>query len=104
MGAHCIPRQFRIAPLHRLKDALVMKLPALRAALDVENFDALFAQQSDDGIDQLKNQRIGCCLGQSEMEIKIRLDECRGILLGAVHDRDSLPQAGEIFIRYARGG
>ena len=64
MRAHRAPCHLGIAPLDRLENALVMDLSALWSAFHIEDSYALLAQQSDDGIDQRKNQRIRGRLGQ----------------------------------------
>src|SRR5208283_680743 len=68
MSAHCVARHLRVVALDRLENTLVMKLPTLRAAFDVEDFYTLLAQQSNNGIDQGQNQRIGRRFGQRQME------------------------------------
>ena len=52
MGLHGATRPRRIVALDGFEYAPVVILPALRAAADTENAQALFAQQTYDGIDQ----------------------------------------------------
>ena len=65
MRLHRRARTRRIVTLDRIQNSLVMMLAALRPAADAENPQALFAQQSDDGIDQRQNDGIGRRLGKS---------------------------------------
>ena len=79
MGLHGGTSLLRIVPLDRFENALVVILSALRAACDVENPQALFAQQSNNGIDQRQNNRVRRRLSERQMKIKIRFDESIGI-------------------------
>src|SRR5271154_2604193 len=58
MRAHRAPGHVGVVPLDRLKNAFVMNLSALWSAFHVEDSYALLAQQTDNGVDQGKNQRI----------------------------------------------
>ena len=58
MGAHRAPCHLGVAALDRLENALVMNLSALWSAFHIEDSYALLAQQSNDGINQRKNERI----------------------------------------------
>src|SRR5580704_7190154 len=87
MSAHRTTGRLRIATFYGLENALVMNLPALRAAFDVEDFHALLPQQADDGIDQRKNQRIRGRFRQGQVEIEIGLDVYLRISLRPVHHR-----------------
>jgi len=91
MSAHRAAGHLRIAPLHGLKNSFVMELPALRSTFDVKDFYPLFAQQSNNGIDQRKNQRIGSRLGQREVEVEVSFDEGPGISLSPIHHGNRLP-------------
>ena len=51
-----------------------MKLAALRSAVDIENPAALFAQETDNRIQQRKNKRISRRFRQRQMKIQIRFD------------------------------
>src|SRR6516162_7713252 len=62
---------FRIAPFYGGEDSLVMNLAPLRAPGNAEDAQALLAQDSDDRIEQGKNQWIGRTLGQGKMKIKV---------------------------------
>ena len=79
MGLHRGTRLLRIVPLDCFENALVVMLPALRAAFHPEDSQALFAQQSNDGIDQRKNNRVRRRLGERQVKIKIRFDKSVGI-------------------------
>ena len=52
MSLHCGTSLLRIVPLDCFENAFVVILPALWAASDAENPQALFAEQSNNGIDQ----------------------------------------------------
>jgi len=80
MRAHGAAGHLGIVPLHRLKNALVMDLSALRSALDIKDSYALLAQQSDDGIDQGKNERIRGRFRQCQMKVEIGFDVGLGSL------------------------
>src|SRR5947199_81187 len=60
MVAHRRAGALRIMRFGRRQDALVMKLPAFRAAIHAENSYALLPQNSYDGIEQRQHQGIGC--------------------------------------------
>ena len=64
----------------------------------MENPQALFAQQSNDGIDQRQNNRVRRRLGERQVKIKIRFDKSIGIPSRAVHDIKSLSHRREILI------
>jgi len=88
--AHGVAGRFGIAPLDRVENSLVMNLAALGTAGDFKDTQALFAQKSDDGVEQRKDQRVGRTFGQREVKVEIRFNVGVGILTGPVHDSDSL--------------
>ena len=59
-------------------------------------------QQSDNGIDEGKNQRIGGGLGQSQVKIEVGLDVDLGIFLRAIHHSDGFAHRREILIPVTR--
>ena len=74
MGAHGFPGALRIMMLDRIEDSLVMILPPLGTALDLEDPHPLFTEQSHDRIDQGKNQGIRRRFRQGQMKIEIGFD------------------------------
>src|SRR5579864_3057858 len=98
MGLHRRTRLLRIVPLDCFENTLVVILSALRAASDAEYPQALFAEQSNDGIDQRQNNRVRRRLGERQVKIQIRFDKRIGIPSRAVHDIKSLLHRREILI------
>jgi len=96
MGLHRRTRLLRIVPLDCFENTLVVILSALRAASDAEYPQALFAEQSNNGIDQRQNNRVRRRLGERQVKIKIRFDKSIGIPSRAVHDIKSLSHRREI--------
>ena len=54
MSAHRVARLFGVAALDRLKNSFVMDLAALRASRYAKDAQSLLPQESDDGIQQMK--------------------------------------------------
>src|ERR1700730_8956315 len=69
MRAHGFPCALRIAVLDRLQNPLVMILAALWPALDIVGAHTLLAQQSNNGINQGGDQRVGSCFGKRQVKI-----------------------------------
>ena len=90
MVAHRRAGALRIMRFGRRQDALVMKLPAFRAAIHAENSYALLPQNSYDGIEQRQHQGIRRSLGQRQVKIQVRLDVRIGIVQVAIHCGDCL--------------
>ena len=68
----------------------VMVLAALWAALGQKDSHALFAQQSNDGINEGKNQGVCRSFRECKVKIEIRLDERVRILARFIHHGDRL--------------
>ena len=90
VSPHGVTGGVGIAPLHRFENSLVMYLAALGTAGDFEDSQPLFAKESDDGVEQRKDQRVGGTFGEREVKVEISFDVGIGILAGAVHDGDGL--------------
>jgi hypothetical protein len=82
MRSHGIARLLASCVLDRVKNSLVMNLPALGPAGDVENSQPLLPQKGNDGIEQRKDERIVRALGQRQMKIEIGFDVGFRILTG----------------------
>ena len=100
---HRFPRLLGVAPLHGLKNPLVMKLAALRATWNPEDSQALLPQQANDRIDQGKDQRVRRRLRQRQVKIQVCLDVGVGVLSGPVHHRHRLAHSREIRFLGASG-
>src|SRR5579862_1545543 len=98
MGLHGGASGLWIMTLDGLENLLVMKLPTLRASPDAENSQALFAQQSHDGIDQRKNNRVRRRFGQRQVKIEIGFNEGIGIPSRIIHYFNGLSHRCEILI------
>jgi len=98
MSLHCGTSFLRIVPLDCFENVFVVILSALRAASDAEYPQALFAEQSNNGIDQRQNNRVRRRLGERQVKIKIRFDKRIRIPSRTVHDIKSLSHCREILI------
>src|SRR5438132_403252 len=76
VSTHSCPRCFRIVVDNAFKDALVMKLPALRATLNFKDLFALFTQQVNNGIYQDQNKCVLRCLRQRLVKIVVGCNKC----------------------------
>jgi len=95
MRTHGIPGFFRIVAFYCIENSFVMNLPALGTSGNFKNSQALFAEKSNDGIDQGKNDGVGGGFGQRQMKVEISLDVSVRIAAGAVHDGDGLAHGGQ---------
>jgi hypothetical protein len=103
MSLHRLPRLLSVAPLHCVEDPLVMNLAALGTARHFKNSQALFPQQSNDRIDQRKDQRIPRRLRERQVKIKVSFDVGVGILSRPVHHGDRFAHGREIRFLGATG-
>src|SRR5258708_2060669 len=88
MLAHGFAGVFSLALFDCCKDLFVVNLAALGASGNFKDAEALFAQQSDDGIDQRKNDRIGGGFGECQMKVVSSFVVGVGVVVSAAHYDD----------------
>ncbi len=85
VGTHGFACLVGVMLLDRFQNSFVMNLPAIGSAGNPKDAQTLFAQQSDDRIQQRENQGIRSPFRKRQMEIEIRFDISVWILAGSVH-------------------
>lgn len=88
MNPHRFAGGLPIMPLDRLQDLLMMELASLRAAIYCEDPAALFAQQTNDRVQQGENQGVFDGFSQSQVKVKVGLYVGVWIVEVAVHYGD----------------
>jgi hypothetical protein len=95
MNPHSFAGGLPIVPLDRLQDLLMMVLASLRPAIYREDSPALFAQQTNDRVEQRKNQGVFDGFSQSQVKVKVSFYVGVRIVEVAVHYGDRFSHCRE---------
>src|SRR5947209_8515697 len=103
MRTHGGSRRFRFAPYDVIQNTLMVNLPALRAALDLKDLLALFAQQIYDRVYEDDNKGVLSGLRQRLVKTIIGGNESIGVVQAFVHGRNRLAHSSDLFFGCPRG-